>query len=441
MENDNEFNYNSSNNFKQVSSNKNNTGKTVFVSFISGIVGAALVVGTCFNVPSVKQKLIGNQGSSSSSQTSTSSTSNNSEYNAKLMDIAQYSETSVAVAEKVLPSVVGITVTYNVSSFGGTGTATATGSGVIISDDGYIITNNHVINSESSSIYYQVTEATSIKVHIYGDSDDVQYDAKVVGSDSASDLAVLKIEASSPLTAIEIGDSDNLKAGEFVMAIGNPLGLDSSVTCGVVSALNRTITTTDGTTYTAIQTDAAINSGNSGGALVNSKGELIGINSLKLSSTSSTEASVEGIGFAIPINSAMNVINQLKEYGEVKKPYIGISGSSLTETLSQRYNYPVGVYVESVDENGPAKTAGIEVGDVITEADGTAVKSIAELNNVKNKHNIGDKISLKVYRKGDYNTIEVTLIEMPKEEETQNSNNSSAQQQQQLPSGSIFDIY
>ena len=429
MDNDNEFNYSSDNNFKQVPvKNKNGFGKTVFVPLISGIVGAALVVGVCFGIPSVKERLLSlNSSTASENGSSNSSTSANSEYNATLMDIAEYSETSVAVAESVLPSVVGITVEYNVSSFGQSGIATATGSGVIISEDGYIITNNHVINAESSSVYYQVTEATSIKVHLYGDSDDVQYEAEVVGSDSTSDLAVLKIEPDQELTAIKIGDSDNLRVGEFVMAVGNPLGLDSSVTCGVISALNREVTDSDGNTYLTIQTDAAINSGNSGGALVNSKGELIGINSLKLSNSSSSETTIEGIGFAIPVNSSMDIIDQLIEYGTVRRPYIGISGSSLTEALSERYNYPVGVYVESVEEGGPAEEAGLEVGDVITEVDGQAVESVEEINTIKNTYSIGDTISLTVYRNNDYITIDVTLGETPEEteEETPTLENQS----------------
>ena len=418
--NSNEFNYSSDNNFKQVpTKKKRGFGKTVFVPFISGIVGAALVVGVCFGVPTVKDKLLNLSSSESSSESSSSSGSSNSEYNATLMDIAEYSETSVAVAEAVLPSVVGITVEYSVSSFGQSGVATATGSGVIISEDGYIITNNHVINAESSSVYYQVTEATSIKVHLYGDDDDVQYEAEVVGSDSTSDLAVLKIETDEELTAIAIGDSDNLRVGEFVMAVGNPLGLDSSVTCGVISALDREVTDSDGNTYTTIQTDAAINSGNSGGALVNSKGELIGINSLKLSSSSS-ETTIEGIGFAIPINSSMDIIEQLIEYGTVKRPYIGITGSSLTESLAQRYNYPTGVYVESVEEGGPAEEAGLEVGDVITEVEGEAVSSVDEINTIKNTYSIGDTITLTVYRNNEYITVDVTLGETPDdtEEET-----------------------
>lgn len=432
MENDNEFNYNNDNNFKQVPKKPNNGfGKAVLVPFVSGIVGATLVFGVCFGVPSIKEKLFNsNNATLENDSSSSSSQSNNSSYDATLMDIAEYSETSVAVAESVLPSVVGITVTYNVSSFGQTGTASATGSGVIISEDGYIITNNHVINASSSSSYYQITEATSIKVHIYGDDDDVQYDATVVGSDSDSDLAVLKIETNDTLTAITIGDSDNLKVGEFVMAVGNPLGLDSSVTCGVISALNREVTDSEGNTYTTIQTDAAINSGNSGGALVNSKGELIGINSLKLSSSSSSSTSIEGIGFAIPINSSMDIINQLIEYGTVKRPYIGITGSSLTEALAERYNYPVGVYVESILDDGPAKDSGLEVGDVITEVEGTAVTSVDEINEIKNTYSIGDTISLTVYRDGDYLTIEITLAETPDDSTEESSSTSSTIQNQ-----------
>lgn len=418
MDNDNEFNYSSDNNFKQVpSKNKNGFGKTVLLPFVSGIVGASLVLGVCFGVPNIRERIFGGTNSSNTSGNSQSSSiSSNSEYNATLMDIAEYSETSVAVAEAVLPSVVGITVDYSVSSFGQTGTASASGSGVIISEDGYIITNNHVINAESSSTYYQITEATSIRVHLYGDDDDVQYEATVVGSDSTSDLAVLKIEPAETLTAITIGDSDNLRVGEFVMAVGNPLGLDSSVTTGIISALNREVTDSEGNTYITIQTDAAINSGNSGGALVNSKGELIGINSLKLSNSSSSETTIEGIGFAIPVNSSMDIINQLIEYGTVIRPYIGITGSSLTEALAERYNYPVGVYVESVLDDGPANGV-LEVGDVITEVESESVTSVDEINRIKNTYSVGDTISLTVYRDGDYITVEITLVETPEETE------------------------
>ena len=419
MNNDNEFNYTSSNEFKQVNKNKKSGGfgSSVLLPFISGMLGATLILGIGFGVPEVKNKLFNvfttNQNTSTTTTAKQSSTqSSNSEYNATLMDIAEYSETSVAVAEKVLPSVVGITVTYNVqSAFGGTAEAQAAGSGIIITEDGYIITNNHVISSESTTSYYQITEATSIQIHIYGESDDTLYEAEIIGTDETTDLAVLKIDKNN-LVPIEIGDSDNLRAGEFVMAVGNPMGMNSTVTCGVISALEREITS-EGKTFVTIQTDAPINAGNSGGALVNSKGELIGINTLKLSSG-------EGIGFAIPINSSVPIIDQLIEYGTVKRPYIGITGSTLTESTAKRYNVPEGIYVEEVLDDGPAK-GKLEVGDIITEAEGIKVTSINEINNVKNTYSIGDKFTLKVYRDNSYIDITITLAETPEEQETTSS--------------------
>ena len=226
-------------------------------------------MGICFYVPGIKNKLFTTQITSEKTSeeiTENNKLSNNSEYNATLMDIEEYSETSVAVAEKALPSVVGITVTYNIqSAFGGSAEAQAAGSGIIITEDGYIITNNHVISSDSSSSYYQITEAKSIQVHLYGESENTLYDATVIGSDETTDLAVLKIEKDN-LTPIEIGDSDNLRVGEFVMALGNPMGMNSSVTAGIISALNREISS-EGKSFVTIQTDAPINAGNSGGMM------------------------------------------------------------------------------------------------------------------------------------------------------------------------------
>lgn len=419
MDNNNEFYYSSSDEFKQVDHPKKSGGfgSTFFIPFISGILGASLVLGVGFGVPEVKNKLIGLVQSEEkvSSSKVTENHSDNSEYNATLMSIAEYSETSVAVAEKVRPSVVGITVTYSIqSAFGGTTEAQASGSGIIITEDGYIITNNHVISTGSSNSYYQITEAKAIQVHLYGDDESILYDATVIGSDETTDLAVLKIEQTN-LTPIDVGDSDNLRTGEFVMAVGNPLGMSSTVTCGVISALNREISS-EGKTFVTIQTDAPINSGNSGGALVNSKGELIGINTLKLSSG-------EGIGFAIPINSSLSIVDQLIEYGTVKRPYIGIGGSTLAESDAKRYNIPTGVYVEEVMENSPAD-GKLEVGDIITEAEGTKVESINEINNIKNNYAIGDNFNLKVYRNNEYITVTIKLAEQPQEtEETTMQNN------------------
>ena len=282
--------------------------------------------------------------------------------------------------------------------------ATASGSGIIISEDGYIVTNNHVVDSSSESTYYDISEATSIKVTLYGDT--TQYDAKIVGKDSQTDLAVLKIDKTD-LTAAEFADSDTVQVGEFAMAVGNPLDLGITITCGVVSAVDREVQDSEGsTTYTCIQTDAAINSGNSGGALVNSQGQVIGINTLKVLSTG-----VEGIGFAIPINSTTDVIDQLITYNKVKRPYIGISGRDLDETTAQRYNLVPGVYVVSVDEYSAAEKAGLQIGDVIIEADGQSITTMDQLNEIKNSHSIGDTMTLKINRDNEEKELTLTLGE------------------------------
>ena len=289
-----------------------------------------------------------------------------------------------------------------------TSTATATGSGIIISEDGYILTNNHVVDSSSSSSYYEISEATSIKVKLNQDTygDDAVFDAKIVGKDSKTDLAVLKIDKSG-LTAAEFGDSDSCVVGEFAMAVGSPLGLGTTVTTGIVGAVNRKVES-DGNTYICIQTDAAINSGNSGGALVNSDGKVIGINTLKLSGTG-----VEGIGFAIPINSTLDIIDDLIEHNKVLRPYIGISGINIDDDLSKRYDLVIGVYIKSIEDFSPAEKAGLKAGDVIIKADGKEIKTMNELEEIKNSHKIGDNLSLTVNRDGDNKDITVTLGEEP----------------------------
>ncbi|MNT21152.1 Serine protease Do-like HtrA [compost metagenome] len=192
------------------------------------------------------------------------------------------------------------------------------------------------------------------------------------------------------------------------MAVGNPLDLDFSISTGVVSALNRKVTSGEGTTYTCIQTDAAINSGNSGGALVNSEGKVIGINTLKLSGTD-----IEGIGFAIPINSTLSVTNQLIEYKKVLRPYIGISGIDLDKNTADSYHLVVGVYVKTVEDFSAAEKSGIKAGDVIVEFDGQKIETMDKLNEIKNSHKIGDTIKLKVNRSGQEKEIELTLAEAP----------------------------
>lgn len=386
----------------------NNFLKTIGISFISGIVGASLVLGICVYVPNSKSDNEDNEAKSSIEKIFTSQGSVN-----KAVDINEYSDTSIAVASKVLPSVVGIEVDFTVysnfatfSAASQSTTSTATGSGVIISKDGYILTNNHVINtSSSSSNSYSVSDANKVMVYLYNEED--PFEAKIVGADSVTDLAVLKIDRND-LTAIEFGDSDSIQVGEFAMAVGSPLDLRDTVTSGIISGTNREIEDESGTMYTLIQTDAAINSGNSGGALVNAEGKLIGINTLKLAGTG-----IEGIGFAIPVNSTFDIAEQLISTGKVKRPYIGISGADVTETRAAYYRLPVGIYVQRIESDGPARKSDLKLGDVIVKFNGNEVKTMTQLNKLKNECKIGDTIKLTVSRDGEELEVEVTLAEQP----------------------------
>ena len=409
-------------NFKTVSSpnmyntkrTKSGFGKSVVLPFCSGVIGCVVVIGTCFGVPSIRSKILNNSTSSIINNTSSSSSSSNSGYVSQV-NLSNYSDTAVYAANKILPSIVGIKLEYTVNNsmlqmFGksSSSTATATGSGIIISEDGYILTNNHVVSSSSSSSnssYYQVSEASKLTVTLF--NDDTEYEAKIVGKDEQTDLAVIKIEKSG-LSKAEFADSDSIKVGEFAMAVGNPIGMQSSVTCGIVSAVNRQVTDSDGKQYTLIQTDAAINSGNSGGALVNSEGKVIGINTLKLSGTG-----IEGMGFAIPINSTTDITSQLIQYSKVKRPYIGITGIDLNEETAKTYNLVTGVYVKSVEDFSSGEKAGIKAGDVIIEADGTKISSMDDLNKIKNSHKIGDEMKIKVNRNGQEKDLTITLGEQP----------------------------
>ena len=422
MENNNQENETNNSKFKTVSNpnnykavyeiddkpkKKSNFGRNVVLPFFSGVVGCAVVLGTCFGVPSIREEIMGTGNSSSSS---TSSTSQATGY-VDQVSLSNYSDTAVYAANKILPSIVGIQIEYNVTSmfsiFGGnqSSTATATGSGIIISDDGYILTNNHVVSSSESEAYYQVSEATKITVTLF--NDDTQYEATIVGTDEETDLAVIKIDATG-LTRAEFADSDSIKVGEFAMAVGSPLGLQSTITCGVVSAVNREVTDTDRKTYTLIQTDAAINAGNSGGALVNSEGKVIGVNTLKL-----TGNDVEGMGFAIPINSTTDITSQLIQYSKVRRPYIGVTGMDLDAETARKNNLVEGIYVKDVETFSAAEKGGIKIGDVIIKADGKDVKTMDELNEIKNSHNIGDEMTITVNRDGEQKDLTITLGEQP----------------------------
>ena len=303
----------------------------------------------------------------------------------------------VAVAQIAGPSVVGVSVTYYEQIlFGQLAEGESEGSGIIYSSDGYIITNYHVIEDAVNSSSAAVTITLS---------DESEYQAEIVGTDDVTDLALLKIEPEEELTPATFADSSNIQVGELAVAIGNPLGQEfaGSVTVGYISALNRDITT-DGRTYNVIQTDAAINPGNSGGALVNSKGEVIGINTIKIS-----DDSVEGLGFAIPSNDALKIIEELKVTRKIIRPYVGIYGIDLDEITAQRNRLVEGIYVYQVQEGSPAQEAGIQNGDIIVEFDGQEVKTTQELNNIKNQKEIGDSVHVKVYRAGEYKEGDIVL--------------------------------
>ena len=308
-------------------------------------------------------------------------------------------------------STVGITTSVTTNFWGYQSTSAASGSGFIISDDGYILTNFHVIE-----------DSDSITVSMYnGDS----YEATLIGYDESNDIAVLKIEAEG-LAPVVLGDSDNLNVGDSVVAIGNPLGeLTFTLTTGAISAKDREVTLSSNVTMNLLQTDCAINSGNSGGALFNLYGEVIGITNAKYSSSSSSEASIDNIGFAIPINSVMNIVESIIEKGYISKPYIGISVLDVSAE-TQQYGVPAGAAIQAVSEDGPAAQAGLRRGDVITAVDGIAMSS-SELVSYIGQAEIGQQMVFSIYRQGETLELTVTVGEqiqsaMAQKEESQQNN-------------------
>lgn len=267
------------------------------------------------------------------------------------------------------------------------------GSGVILTEDGYIVTNHHVIDN-----------ADVIDVTL---NDNRSFKGRLIGSDENTDLALIKIEVDEKLPALPVGNSDDLKIGEWVLAVGNPFNLTSTVTAGIVSAKARTLGVYNGGIESFIQTDAAINQGNSGGALVNAKGELVGINSVLTSPT----GSYAGYGFAIPTSIMTKVVNDLKEYGTVQRAILGIMGGTVTSELAEEKDLGTvdGVYVSEVMTDGGAQEAGIEVGDVIIAVDGTKIKNMAQMQEVFTKHQPGDKVKITVLRKKKEKELDVVL--------------------------------
>ena len=295
-------------------------------------------------------------------------------------------------------STVGITTAITTNFWGYTTTSAASGSGFILTEDGYILTNHHVIENSDS-----------ITVTLY---DGTTYDAQLIGYDASLDTAVLKVEAEN-LVPVVLGNSDVLNVGDSVIAIGNPLGeLTFSLTAGAVSALDREITLST-TTMDLIQTDCAINSGNSGGALFNLYGEVIGITNAKYSSSSTSEASIDNIGFAIPINDAMAIVTSIIEKGYIAKPYIGVSILDVSEE-TQSYGLPKGAAVKEIVEGSPAEAAGLQVNDIITRADDTEITGSDDLVDFIGARSVGDTVTLSVYRQGETVTVRLEIGEQIK---------------------------
>lgn len=374
-----------------------------------------------------------NDSSAAESSTGDSNSSKKSDSSQSWIQLASTNGSmSVAdIVKKVTPSVVGVQSTFSSSNgsnnnpmngyggfFGygsqgnnGSQGMTGVGTGIIMSKDGYIVTNAHVIYDDE----YGYGEASSVQIQM--SDEETTYDARIVAYDKEADIAVLKIDADN-LTPAEFGDSSSCEVGEMVVAIGNPLGLQfqNTVTCGIISALDRKVTINDNT-MTLIQTDTAINNGNSGGPLINSSGQVIGINSAKMSSTYSGEATVEGIGFAIPMSEAKSIVDDLINYGYVTgRPQLGISCQDVTEAVSQAYNIPVGAYIFSVTAGGAADQAGLQPGDVITGIQDQTISTTEELNAVKNQYKAGDTITLTYVRAGETKKVDVTLAEVQQTE-------------------------
>lgn len=330
-----------------------------------------------------------------------------------------YNSSVEAVAAKDLPSIVGITLMQQIStgsqlpffsqqpssSEEDTQQAISEGSGVIYKENGYIITNYHVIEDAIDN------KSISIEVYLNQDSG-TGYEATVIGYDASADLAVIKIDAAG-LTPIEIGNSDEIQVGQPAIAIGNPGGMDfmGSVSSGIVSGLNRSITLESGVEMNLIQTDAAINPGNSGGALVDGTGKLIGISSAKLASEN-----FEGMGFAIPVNDAVTICDNLIANEGKTAPYLGITmDTRFTSSYLEAKGLPAGVVVSTVAEDSPAAAAGIVSGDIITKIDSTATPSADVLKSEIAKHNVGDTVQIEVYRFNTTTTVSVTLGEASKQ--------------------------
>lgn len=300
------------------------------------------------------------------------------------------------IAKHTGPSIVGISCTTNIQGFFGMQQSASSGSGIIITEDGNIVTNYHVVSG-----------ASTINVKLNTGN---EYQATFIGGDEKTDIAVLKINANEEIHAAQIGDSNSVEVGDLAVAIGNPLAseLFGTVTAGVISGVNRTMNVGQ-REMTLIQTDAAISPGNSGGALINCYGEVIGINSVKL-----VDDAAEGLGFAIPMNEATPVIKDLITYGYVKgRPMIGVNVIEITKELAYYNNLLTdhGLYIMSITDNSGAYRSGLVRGDIIVKFDGKDVNTLTELNSLRDKHKAGDTVKLTIIREGKQLVVSLTLTE------------------------------
>ena len=303
-------------------------------------------------------------------------------------------------------AVCGIATEVTTNVFGQTASTAVVGSGFVLTEDGYVVTNNHVVEG---------TDNVSVKLH-----DGSTYPAEGVGGDSLSDVALLKIEAEG-LSHVAVGDSDAIAVGEGCIAIGNPLGeLTFTMTGGYVSALPREINIS-GKPISMFQTDAAINAGNSGGPLFDMAGNVIGITSAKISGITGSGASIEGVGFAIPINEALRVVYDLQEYGYVRgRAFLGVTVKELDAATADTYGLPVGPIVQSVVADSCADKAGIAVKDIILTFNGRTVQTYTQLMSALNKCSAGDEVTLRIYRAGAELDVTLTLDERPEEQTVRN---------------------
>lgn len=323
------------------------------------------------------------------------------EYQNQKNTVVAVSETGLTPAqiyEMNIQSIVAIECTTHVTENGQSYQATSAGSGFILTSDGYVVTNHHVVDGATT-------------IHVVDESGS-SMDATLVGSDDVNDIAVLKVAAEN-LQPVTIGSSSALKVGDRVVAIGNALGeLSFSLTVGYISGIDRDVNT-DGFSVSMIQTDASINSGNSGGPLFNAKGEVVGITSAKYSGTTSSGASIEGIGFAIPMDDVIGMLEDLKDYGYIRSAYLGVTVRDVDSTVHQMYGLPMGAYVDSVTFGGAAHRAGLQARDIIVRVGGYDVKSLSDLTRVLRNFEPGQEATITVWRAGKEIVLTIVFDEKP----------------------------